>query len=135
QDGVGFFAELDGGLRHRRAGVAIMAGARRRLGEAEFEPRGCCRDLLQHRERGRHDLRSNAVTRQYRDVERVVGEHVMFSVWFGKSEAILAQRAPQAPDCCQPSVSTGATTALILNCPLCSARMPGLTHVERRKSE
>ena len=39
QDGVGLFAQLDRALRHRFAGVAIMAGARRGLGEAEIEPR------------------------------------------------------------------------------------------------
>jgi hypothetical protein len=39
QDRVGFLAQLHGRFRHRLAGVAIVSGARRRLGEAEFEAR------------------------------------------------------------------------------------------------
>ena len=75
QDGVGLLAQLDGGRRHRLAGVAIMAGARRRLGEAEFQPRRRRRDLVEDGERGGHDFRPDAVAGQDRDVEAVVGEH------------------------------------------------------------
>jgi hypothetical protein len=113
-----------------------MAGARRRLGEVEFELRGRCRDLLQHRERGCHHFRPDAVARQYRDMEAVVGEHVMLRCVFGKNRRwILAQRAPQAPERCQRSVSTRATTAVILNCPCLRLIVPGLTHFKRGKSD
>src|SRR5262249_43774605 len=79
----GLLAQLDGGRRHRLAGVAIMAGARGRLGEAEFEPRRRRCDLVEDRERGGHDLRPDAVAGQDRDEEAVVGEHAMF--WWLRS--------------------------------------------------
>src|SRR5262249_20250477 len=84
--GAGLLARLDGGRRHRLAGVAIVAGARRRPGEAEFEPRRRRRDLVEDRERGGHDLRPDAVAGQDRDVEAVVGEHAMlFTSVFSKT--------------------------------------------------
>jgi len=52
-----------------------MAGARRRLGEAEFQPPRRRRDLVEDGERGGHDFGPDAVAGQDRDVEAVVGEH------------------------------------------------------------
>src|SRR5262249_37531539 len=80
------------------AGVAIVAGARRRLGEAEFEARRRRRDLVEDRERGGHDLRPDAVAGQDGDVEAVVGEHGKVSRVLSKTRRmILPQRVPQAP--------------------------------------
>ena len=71
QDGVGLLAQLDGRLRHRLAGVAIMAGACRRLGEAQRQAGRRRRDLSQHLERRRHHLRPDAVAGKHGDVEAV----------------------------------------------------------------
>ncbi len=53
-----------------------MSGARRRFGEAEFQPGRGRLDPAQHVERRRHDLGADAVAGKHGDVEAVVGEHV-----------------------------------------------------------
>src|SRR6185312_2012692 len=75
QDRVGILAKLDGRIRHRLAGVLVMAGAGSALGEAEFQARRRRLDLAQHVERRRHHLRPDAVSGQHGDMEGAVGGH------------------------------------------------------------
>jgi hypothetical protein len=74
-NGVGVAAEFYGALGQRLAGVAIMPGAGRRLGEAEFQSRRRRLDPAQHFERRRHDFGADAVAGNRRNVEAVVGAH------------------------------------------------------------
>ncbi len=74
QDGVGLVAQPDRAVRHRLAGLAIMVGAGRRLGEAKFQI-GRRLDLAQHFKRRRHHLGADAVAAEHGDVEGVVGGH------------------------------------------------------------
>ncbi len=75
QDRIRIAAQFHGGVGHRLAGVAIMAGAGCRFGELEFQPRRRRLDLAQHFKRRRHHLGADAVAGEDRDMERVVGEH------------------------------------------------------------
>ena len=137
QDGVGFFAELDGGLRHRRAGVAIMAGARRRLGEAELSRGVAAATLSQHRRARAPSLparcRRPAVPRcgscRWRACDASVRRSANRKVDIGTARAtgsrlLSAKRVDRRHDCCHSRI------VLVLR-----LVMPGLTHVKRRRSD
>ena len=76
QDGVGLLAQLDGATpastcRCRDSAPRRPAPSVKR----KFEPRRRRRDLAQDLQRRRHHLGPDAVAREDRDVERVIGEH------------------------------------------------------------
>ncbi len=71
QDRVGLVAQPHRAFRHRLAGLAIMVGAGRRVGEAKFQVRGRL-DLAQDFKRRRHHFGADAVAGEHGDMERVV---------------------------------------------------------------
>src|SRR5262245_58313954 len=94
-----------------------MAGARRRLGEAEFDPRRRRRDLVEDRERGGHDLRPDAVAGQDRDVEAVVGEHAMLGGRVStkaKPDTATARAASSTIQFCKDPLAKNALNDVLL---------------------
>ncbi len=75
QDGIGLVAQPHGRLRQRDAGFLVMRRAGGRFGETELQSRGGRLDVAQDIERGPHHLDADAIARNHRDMEAVVGEH------------------------------------------------------------
>ena len=74
QNRVSLVAQPHRTLRHRLAGLPVMVGTGRRVGEAELQVRRRL-DLAQDLERRRHHFGADAIAGEHGDMESVVGGH------------------------------------------------------------